>query len=107
MSLFKALVDNAIDAMSTRGWKERELTLTTRLVGGDLEVLVEDTGPGIPPELQLKVFEPFFTTKQQGRHMGTGLAIAQQMAVDHGGTITVLNSPQQGCHVQVLLPVSR
>lgn len=107
MSLFKALVDNAIDAMSTRGWKDRELTLTTRVEGNDLEILVEDTGPGIPPELQLKVFEPFFTTKRQGKHMGTGLAIAQQMVVDHGGTITVLESPHTGCRMQVLLPISR
>jgi len=107
ITLFKSLVDNAIDAMSTRGWNERELTLVTRTTGNDIEVLVQDSGPGIPAELQLKVFEPFYTTKPQGRHMGTGLAIAQQIIVDHGGTITIESNPPQGCTVHVLLPVTR
>jgi len=107
ITLFKSLVDNAIDAMSTRGWKERELTLSTRTVGNHIEVLVQDSGPGIPAELQLKVFEPFFTTKPQGRHMGTGLAIAQQIVVDHGGTITIMSNPPRGCTLQILLPITR
>lgn len=111
MTLFKSLVDNAIDAMSTRGWQERELTLSTRSVGTDIEVRIEDSGPGIPADLQLKVFEPFFTTKQQGSHMGTGLAIAQQIVMDHGGTITIESPPgghaTPGCTVHVLLPVTR
>ncbi|GAB2182181.1 PAS domain-containing sensor histidine kinase [Denitratisoma sp. agr-D3] len=107
ITLFKSLVDNAIDAMSTRGWRERELTLVTRTVGNDIEILVQDSGPGIPADLQLKVFEPFFTTKPQGRHMGTGLAIAQQIVVDHGGTIAIESGPPQGCTMHILLPVSR
>jgi nitrogen fixation negative regulator NifL len=107
ITLFKSLVDNAIDAMSTRGWRERELSLTTRTQGNDIEVLIQDSGPGIPGDLQIKVFEPFFTTKPQGKHMGTGLAIAQQIVVDHGGTITIESQPPQGCTVHVLLPVTR
>jgi protein-histidine pros-kinase len=93
--------------MSTRGWRERELSLTTRTQGNDIEVLIQDSGPGIPNDLQIKVFEPFFTTKPQGKHMGTGLAIAQQIVVDHGGTITIESQPPQGCTVHVLLPVTR
>ncbi|MCK9283668.1 MAG: nitrogen fixation negative regulator NifL [Rhodocyclaceae bacterium] len=108
LALFKSLIDNAIDAMSLRGWRERELTVTTRALLGNIEVLIEDSGPGIPSALQLKVFEPFFTTRQgQGRHMGTGLAIAQQAAVDHGGTISIDPDVSRGCRVRVVLPVSR
>jgi len=108
LALFKALIDNAMDAMSSRGWRERELEVTTRALLGSVEVVIEDSGPGIPKKQQLKVFEPFYTTKQgQGRHMGTGLAIAQQAAVDHGGTITIDPDASRGCRVRVVLPVSR
>jgi len=104
-SLFKALVDNAIDAMNTKGWRERELHLTTRGQGGSVEVMVEDSGPGIPPELRLKVFEPFFSTrKASGRHLGTGLSSAQQVAADHDGVIEIDAAEHGGCRVRVVLP---
>jgi len=106
--LFKALVDNAIEAMSARGWRERELLVITRAQLGGIEVLVEDSGPGIPPELQIKVFEPFYTTKREGRrHLGTGLATAQQIAADHGGSIEIDAARKTGCRVRVLLPLKR
>lgn len=107
LMLFKALVDNAIEAMSARGWRERELSVSTRLQGGDVEVIVADSGPGVPANMQLKVFEPFFTTKLSGgRHMGTGLAIAQQAVIDHGGAINI-EPADAGCRLRVLLPVQR
>lgn len=107
LMLFKALMDNAIEAMSVRGWRERELMVSTRLLNGDVEVIVADSGPGIPAHLQLKVFEPFFTTKRDGgRHLGTGLAIAQQAVIDHGGAINI-EPADAGCRLRVLLPVQR
>jgi len=107
-TLFKALVDNAIESMGGRGWRERELNVITRARLGTVEVLVEDSGPGIPRELQLKVFEPFYTTKREARrHLGTGLATAQQVATDHGGSIEIDPAKQGGCRVCVLLPVAR
>lgn len=104
-SLFKALIDNAIEAMSGRGWRERELSVITRARLGSIEVVIEDSGPGIPPAQQIKVFEPFYTTKH--RHLGTGLAAAQQVAADHGGTIEVDPDKTAGCRVRVVLPVKR
>lgn len=111
-SLFKALVDNAVDAMSTRGWRERELTVSTRALDGSVEVLIEDSGPGIPKELQLKVFQPFFTTRREAgkdgnRHLGTGLSAAQQVAMDHGGSVEIDPDAAHGCRVHVVLPVQR
>ena len=104
-SLFKALVDNAIDAMNVKGWRERELHLTTRAAGSRVEVLVEDSGPGIAPELRLKVFEPFFSThKAGGRHLGTGLSSAQQVAADHDGVIEIDAAEKGGCRVRVVFP---
>jgi len=104
-ALFKALIDNAIESMNTKGWQTRELTLTTlQLVGppNSIEVCIGDTGPGIAPDLRLKVFEPFFTTKP--RHAGTGLAIAQQIVTDHGGTLAIDPGATGGCRVRVILP---
>lgn len=96
--LFKALVDNAIEAMNVKGWKKRELKLTTALLDGHIRVAVLDSGPGIPPEWRSKAFEPFFTAKSgSGKHIGTGLSRAQQVVADHGGIIDLDESPGGGC----------
>ena len=109
--LFKALIDNAIEAMSGRGWRERELMVMTRTQAGGIEIAIEDSGPGIPPERQLKVFEPFYSTKREGGrghgHLGTGLATAQQIAADHGGSVEIDPEKTTGCRVRVMLPVKR
>lgn len=110
-AMFKAVIDNAIEAMSVRGWRERELTVITRAQLGGIEIVIEDSGPGIPPAQQLKVFEPFYTTKREGAgqrgHLGTGLSAAQQAAADHGGTMEIDPAKTAGCRVRVLLPVKR
>ncbi len=110
-TLFKALVDNAIDAMNTKGWRERELLITTYgdmgsgNNDGNVEIVIEDSGPGIPPELRLKVFEPFFSTrKASGHHLGTGLSSAQQVVADHNGVIDLEETARGGCRVRVTLP---
>jgi nitrogen fixation negative regulator NifL len=103
-ALFKALVDNAIDALSTRGWKTREIRLTTRAEAG-VQVCIDDSGPGIPPGLELKIFEPFFTTHaRRTGHLGTGLSRAQQVVTEHGGLLDILPAPGGGCRVLVELP---
>lgn len=95
--LFKALVDNAIEAMNVKGWKRRELTLASSVANDCIVVSIRDTGPGIPPELRNRAFEPFFSAKVGERHIGTGLARAQQVATDHGGIIDLEDCPGGGC----------
>lgn len=96
--LFKALVDNAIEAMNIKGWKRRELSLTSALNGDCIVVSVLDSGPGIPQDWRYKAFEPFFTAKGgSGKHIGTGLSRAQQVVADHGGIIDLDDSPSGGC----------
>jgi len=103
--LFKALIDNAIEAMSGRGWRERELIVITRAQLGDIEILIEDSGPGIAEELRYKVFQPFYTTKGAAkRHLGLGLAMAQEAVTRHGGTIDIDPAYYPGCRVRVQLP---
>ncbi|HMT81588.1 MAG TPA: ATP-binding protein, partial [Azonexus sp.] len=96
--LFKVLIDNAIEAMNIKGWKRRELTLTSAIDGECIVVSVLDSGPGIPEEWRHKAFEPFFTAKSgTGKHIGTGLSRAQQVVADHGGIIDLDESPSGGC----------
>lgn len=105
-AMLKALVDNAVEAVNVRGWRERELRVATRTVAGGVEVAIEDSGPGIPFDLRLKVFEPFFSTKKGiGGHLGTGLSSALQVAIDHGGGIELDPLEGGGCRARVVLPL--
>jgi PAS domain S-box-containing protein len=66
---------------------------------------VEDTGPGIEPDLHDRLFDPFFTTKFTGR--GLGLAASQGIARAHDGLITVHSRPGEGARFRVHLPARR
>ncbi len=97
------LVDNAVDAMSGAG----TLRIGTRLDEDHVVVEVEDTGPGIAPEVQARVFEAFFTTKDVGKGTGLGLDIAKRIVVErHGGSIEVESRPGRTV-MTVRLPVRR
>jgi nitrogen fixation negative regulator NifL len=104
-AMFKALIDNAVDAMNVKGWRERELFITSRSLPGALEIVIEDSGPGVPAGARLKVFEPFYTTKKNGGHLGTGLSSALQVAQDHGGGIEIDPADGGGCRVRIVLPL--
>jgi nitrogen fixation regulatory protein len=94
--------------MNVKGWRKRDLNISTRTLHDSLEVCVEDSGPGLPDDLRLKAFEPFFSTKKRnGSHLGTGLAAAQQVAVDHDGSIELGAAPGGGCTALLVLPLSR
>jgi len=80
------LLLNAVQSMEGVG------TLSISVVAEDVaRVEVQDTGPGIPPELLSRVFEPFFTTKQTG--MGLGLEISRRIVEQHQGTIEATSEP--------------
>ncbi|MGD9496618.1 MAG: ATP-binding protein [Armatimonadota bacterium] len=93
---------NAIEAMEE---EPRRLTITTERDGDEVAVSVSDTGPGIPPELQVRLFEPFFTTKEAGT--GMGLFSCRRIVEDeHGGTIEVDSRVGEGTTVTVRLPAA-
>lgn len=96
------LVDNAAEAMEGATYKE--LTVATRLVadGETVEIVVADSGHGIPPEDKDKLFLPRFSTR--GRGTGLGLAIAARIVGDHGGTIRVEDNAPVGAKFIVRLP---
>lgn len=107
-NLFKQLVENALDAMAEARSKVRELRLRTAAEDGAVLISIEDTGPGIPAELRLKVFEPFFTTKKTiKRHAGMGLAMVQEIVNEHAGTVEIDPAYTEGCRFQVRLPIRK
>jgi signal transduction histidine kinase len=71
---------------------------------GWARIVVQDSGQGIPPEVQRRIFEPFFTTKPQGTGTGLGLAIAHSIVVAAGGRIEVESEVGRGATFRVLLP---
>ena len=89
------LTRNAIEAMSEKGG---QLRLKARRAGTEVEVSVEDDGPGFGEDLP--VFDAFFTTKSQGT--GLGLAIVHRIVADHGGTIRVESRPGRTCFTLAL-----
>jgi PAS domain S-box-containing protein len=70
------------------------------------ELIVEDSGPGIPVELREEIWRPFFTTKSMERGTGLGLSVVARIIGDHGGSIA-LEPPRHstGCRFRVLLPM--
>jgi nitrogen fixation negative regulator NifL len=87
-SVFKLLLDNAIQALNESSHVHRELRIATRRAGDWVEVEIEDNGVGIAPEDRLRVFEPFYVgwRSRRGR-AGMGLALAQEVVNQHGGCI--------------------
>ncbi|MDW8323071.1 MAG: nitrogen fixation negative regulator NifL [Burkholderiales bacterium] len=104
-NLFKQLLDNAVEAIHESRRPRRELKVATHAHPDRVEVIIEDSGPGIPEEWRFKVFEPFFTTKgAEDRHIGMGLTVAQEVVAGHGGLIEIDPSCGEGCRVRVQLP---
>jgi signal transduction histidine kinase len=107
---------NAVEAMPLQG----TLTVRTavrpspnqlfRLYGSEpqagtqeLTIEVEDTGPGIPPDVQEKIFEPFFSTKDGGT--GLGLATVHRIIGTHKGRIEVESQLGHGTTMRICLPL--
>ncbi len=97
------LIDNAVDAMGEAG----TLHVATRAEGRDVVVEIEDTGPGMAPQVAARAFEAFYTTKEVGQGTGLGLDIAQRIIVErHSGTITIDSRPGRTV-LQVRIPVQQ
>ncbi|MBU6411046.1 MAG: hypothetical protein KGR98_11730 [Verrucomicrobia bacterium] len=93
------LIRNSLDAMPEGG----ELTVGTWREGGQVRLRVADTGKGINEEQRRQVFAPFFTTKPQGT--GLGLALVQQIAVEHGGHVECESAAGKGSTFTLFLPI--
>jgi two-component system nitrogen regulation sensor histidine kinase NtrY len=99
------LVENARDAISKKS--NGKIVVSTRM--GDANdramLVVEDNGPGVPPDLKDKVFAPYFTTKHAKGGTGLGLAIVHRIVSDHGGRITITDAKGGGAKFAIELPL--
>jgi len=96
------LVRNALEAID--GQDSKEIMLSTEIVGTNLELRVDDSGPGIPPERIDAIFEALVSSKRSG--MGLGLSISRTIVEAHGGRISAGNLPGGGASFRVTLPLA-
>ncbi len=94
------LLDNALRAVGPGG----AVHVTTRTVGGGVEVQVADRGPGLQPGTHERIFEPFFSTRGVGEGTGLGLHLCREIAQHHGGTLTVASPPGEGATFRLWVP---
>ena len=86
------LLENAISFSPTGG----RVAVVTRRIGPEIQIAVEDEGPGIPEENLERIFERFYTDRPQenfGQNSGLGLNISRQIVVAHGGRLWAENRP--------------
>ena len=100
--LFANLVDNAVRY-------GRSTVVRASADSHDLQVVVEDEGPGIPESEMENVFKPFFRIERSRNKrtggIGLGLATARTIARAHGGDVVVANRPEGGLQATVTLPL--
>jgi signal transduction histidine kinase len=100
------LLENARDAVATRGSDQSvgRITVRTRAGAGAVVLEVEDNGPGFDSALAERLFAPYFTTKAAGT--GLGLAIVRRIVTDHGGKIAARSELGRGARFTIELPSS-
>lgn len=108
MQVFLNLIVNAAQAIDPGDHAQNTITVRARSTDRDrVCVEVQDTGPGISPQLLRRIFDPFVTTKPAGRGTGLGLSICRRIVHSLEGTIELQSHPGQGTVARVVLPGAR
>jgi signal transduction histidine kinase len=92
---------NAIHSITPPG----RIGITTQVAGDFVEIIISDTGCGIPEEYIGKIFDPFYTTKDSTKGTGLGLAVSYGIIKKHGGSIEVTSTVGKGSTFSVRLPI--
>ncbi len=100
--VFMNILVNAAQAIEKQG----EIRIVTRETTGYAEIVISDTGQGIPKENLSKIFDPFFTSKEVGKGTGLGLNVAYNIIKKHQGTIDVQSEVGKGTTFTVRIPVN-
>jgi signal transduction histidine kinase len=93
------LVENAVHAVGDAG----EIRIKAAPAGAEVLIAVEDSGPGVDPQVRARLFEPLVTTKAKG--IGLGLALVKRIVERHAGTIAYEARAGGGARFVVRLPV--
>ncbi len=116
------LCNNAFDAMRGKVYQTEDgrrktednssiaiydprLKVTTSLEKGQVQIAIQDNGPGIPDEIKDKILQPFFTTKKGTEGTGLGLSITHDIVKAHGGEIHVKSKLGEFTTFEILLPM--
>jgi two-component system NtrC family sensor kinase len=97
------LISNAIDAIG----KDGTVSVKSRADDSKIRVIITDTGPGIPENMQKKIFDPFFTTKSSGKGTGLGLWISYNIIEKLGGSLSLRSQVGEGAEFTITLPIVR
>lgn len=99
---------NAVQAVAPQAETQRgKIRIFLGKEGDQVQLIIEDNGPGIDPAYRDRLFEPFFTTKEVGKGTGLGLSISYDIVVNkHKGTLRFQNRPEGGAAFHVTIPVS-
>ena len=99
--VFLNLLMNACDVLEGGG----TITIRAKPIDDGVQIEFEDSGPGIPADVQMRIFDPFFTTKEIGKGTGLGLSLSHGIIERHGGRIQIVSQPGEGAIFQIELPL--
>ena len=104
--VFINLIKNALDVLDEHGhvWISAEPVVSGSGDKKEVEIMVGDDGPGVPPEILDSIFDPFFTTKDVGKGSGLGLFLVHDIIEWHGGSINVESRQGEGTTFIFWLP---
>jgi two-component system, NtrC family, sensor kinase len=102
--LFFNVIRNAQQAIVDNGG-QGEVTIASAAGEEGIVIVIRDNGVGMSPDQLDHAFEPFYTTRPVGAGVGLGLATARNVALAHGGTITLDSKPGGGTTVKISFPV--
>ncbi len=95
------LIQNSIEAMPQGG----RLMISTETSGGQIRMILSDTGAGMDDEIKGRVFSAFFSTKPEGS--GLGLFLVKRVVMDHGGSVSFSSERGRGTTFTITLPIAK
>jgi two-component system NtrC family sensor kinase len=101
--IFLNIINNAIDAIGKKGL----IQIRSWAAETEIQVVIEDNGPGIAEEVLPNIFEPFYTTKETGKGTGLGLSITYGLIKKLGGDIAVRSRLGHGTTFTITLPLKK
>lgn len=96
---------NAMHAVKDLPRERRRVSVSARVAGDEVQVDIEDSGTGVATELWERIFDLAFTSRRDAGGSGIGLAVARQVATEHGGDIAVVPSEGSGARFRLRLPM--
>jgi signal transduction histidine kinase/CheY-like chemotaxis protein len=100
------LIANAEDALAEVAVERRKVQIRAREDAGTVRLTVTDSGPGIPPDVMVRLFHSVFTTKRDGHHMGLGLAACQAELAPFGARLEARNTLTGGAELELVVQIA-